>query len=263
MASIRRAALVGLVCLAGLLAHPATARAAWSIDLSNGSNLYYIGCVARAGLTSRIWACNADTGTWTQVNADCVMDEDIIIFGNSGNDSIVVGHGTDHTFLSTYTCGGESRNFGDITHSWGGNTWDIIIEGEEDNDTLWGDQSLNTFVLGGSGNDELRQFGSAGLEGDTNPDRVFSQNWSYDLEQMYGDTGSDCLEDADPAKTGEPEATVFDCGTTTGNDYVDCCDAPSPGQPDVACSHVVATCEAGGPAFAAGGGEGEGEGEEG
>jgi len=254
--NVTRGAVLALWASIGCLAWPGQANATWSLDLSSGSDTYYIGCVTRAGLTSRIWGCNPKTGVWTQINVDCVMDEDIIVFGNAGNDTIVVGHGTDNTiFTSTYTCGGETRNFGDITHSWGGNNWDIIIEGEEDNDVLYGDQSRYTYAIAGSGYDELRQFGSGGLEGDGNGDTLLSQNWSYDLERMYGDLGADCLEDASDDHTSEPEATVFDCGTTAGNEYVDCCLGSSPGQPDAACSILVDSC-LGGPELAQGAGGG-------
>jgi Ca2+-binding RTX toxin-like protein len=249
-----------LSVVAASLAWPSVGWCTYTIDLTSGNDTYYIGCVYKSGV-NRIWGCNANTGTMTQINPDCVMDEDIHINGLGGVDTIAVGHGTENGFGSTYYCGNTQYSFGQITHTWGQNTWEIVVQGNDGNDYLWGDDSTDTLVLGGNGDDELRQFGSARLGGDANGDRLFSPNWVTPLEEMSGDTGSDCLQDDPDAMNMhgyEPEATFFDCGITTGNDYVTCCDSHSPGQPDTACSHLVSTCEVGPGAPVGGGGAGEG-----
>lgn len=230
----------------------------WSKDLAGGNDRYYIGCVSRAGLTPRIWGCDGLTGVWTQINVDCVMDEDIVLIGGTGGDFLVIGHGTDGAYSSSYSCGGETRSFGDITHSWSGNNWDILVTGNENNDTIYTDSSRYTVAIADSGDDLVRTFGNAGIAGRSNDDLLFAHVAGYQIEEMYGEGGLDCVQEVD-----DETATVFDCGTGPSNYYEPCCSGASPGQPDIACDWEVDTCEPEGPELVEGGGEGEGQGEEG
>jgi hypothetical protein len=222
--------------------------AAWAVAYGGTDNAdtYRIGCVTRASKTARIWLCrNNDPGAdWIEVNADCVMDEDIVIVLEGGNDVGHVGRSTS----TVYACGGESHTFGPITHSG----YTIEVYGTSGNDTLYGDNSALTYLVGDGNDDEIRHYGQGELWGGSGADSLFSHSTSGDDDELWGQTGGDCLQD------DNGWVTVFDCGTNPSNYYVDNIDPWSSGQPDAACDWEVETCEEG-PESPEGEGEGEAE----
>jgi hypothetical protein len=162
-----------------------------------------IGCRDR-GYGNRAYLCV--NGTYTQLDTTCDLDDDLAVSALYGLDTIVIIRSSPQTVY----CGGWA--------TWNRLDQDgygIWVSGDSDADIIYGGTGTETQLQGAGGDDTLYNYsGYAGswAKGSTGVDYVVGAG-SHLGDSLYGDSGSDCLEDQGG------NWAVFDCGGAEYDTY--------------------------------------------
>lgn len=186
---------------------------------TSGADTVIIGC-RNFGQGWAAYVCVNDN--YHQINSSCSLDEDVWVYGYTGGDNFKVIR-TDGTSVRCNS-GGSTAVWNDVPH----NGYDIRLYGEAGNDIMEGDTGC-TRLWGGPDNDEIHGYGACLISGGSGNDDVIAEGASVSTDDLYGDGGDDCLEDASGTWT------TFDCGDGYDN-YVN-----TPGA-EANCNNVVEYC---------------------
>jgi Ca2+-binding RTX toxin-like protein len=181
MRALRWLILLGIIVASAILSSEASALMIRTDPWGNASSTAYVGAYPPTGTHYLVWIDSSNQCFWYTLGGSSGFSEDIEIFGQGGNDTLIVIRWPETI------CG-----FSMTTPNYNGH-W-VAMFGEAGNDGLVSGLGNTTIMSGGAGHDWIEtERANAWLDGGSEDDYLWNGATSGSGGMSHAGDGNDCL----------------------------------------------------------------------